>query len=70
MKTVLIKKYKHLQYLTQDRTRLECYMTAIQDKVINTKNYIKHIIEDTRTQEDFCRICHEEAETIEHMIAA
>jgi hypothetical protein len=44
----------------------EGFMIAIQDKIIMTKNYRKHIIKDS-TVEDKCRKCHMRGETIEHI---
>ena len=46
----------------------EGFMIAIQDKIIMTKNYRKHIIKDN-TVEDKCRKCHLRGETIEHIVS-
>jgi hypothetical protein len=46
----------------------EGFIIAIQDKVILTKNYRKHIIKDG-TVEDKCRKCHLTGETIEHIVS-
>lgn len=45
----------------------EGFMLAIQDKVIKTKNYRKHILKDSTLQNDKCRKCHRSNETIEHI---
>lgn len=45
----------------------EGFNLAIQDQVIATKNYKKFIIKDTNTQDDRCRKCHQQAETINHI---
>jgi hypothetical protein len=41
----------------------------IQDRVINTRNYKKHIC-DLQSTIDKCRICGTEGETIEHIISS
>jgi Reverse transcriptase (RNA-dependent DNA polymerase) len=46
----------------------EGFMMAIQDKVIMTNNYKKHIIKDA-TVEDKCRKCSNTGETIEHIVS-
>lgn len=46
----------------------EGFMTAIQDQVINTKNYKKYIIKDG-TRDDSCRRCKATSETIHHIIS-
>lgn len=46
----------------------EGFIVAIQDKVINTNNYKKHIIKSQET--DLCRRCHKPGETIEHITAS
>lgn len=45
------------------------YMMAIQDRVIATRNYKKHIIKEPNTN-DTCRRCNKNGETIEHIIGA
>lgn len=45
----------------------EGFMVAIQDEVINTKNYRKHIIKDTTIKDTKCRQCHSTEETIQHI---
>ncbi|KAI5720807.1 hypothetical protein M8J77_011910 [Diaphorina citri] len=45
----------------------EGFMVAIQDQVVNTKNYMKHIIKDPNVRDDRCRRCKEKAETIQHI---
>jgi hypothetical protein len=42
---------------------------AIQDRVINTRNYKKHIC-GLQSIIDKCRICETEGETIEHIISS
>ena len=46
----------------------EGFMLAIQDQIIETRNYKKHIIHDT--QIDLCRHCHCASETIQHITGA
>ena len=46
----------------------EGFIVAIQDKVISTKNYRKHIVKDGSI-EDKCRKCHMTSETIEHIVS-
>lgn len=48
----------------------EGFMMSIQDQVIATLNYRKHIIKDPAVTEDRCRMCGKEAENIEHLISA
>ncbi|XP_067139882.1 uncharacterized protein [Centruroides vittatus] len=45
----------------------EGFMIAIQDQVINTKNYRKHILKDATLTNDTCRKCHIMPETIQHI---
>lgn len=45
----------------------EGYMIAIQDNVIPTKNYRKHILKEDIT--DTCRKCGKQGETIDHVIS-
>lgn len=47
----------------------EGFMVAIQDQVIHTKNYMKHIIKDPNIQNDSCRRCRRKPETIQHVIS-
>ncbi|XP_045503596.1 uncharacterized protein LOC123700429 [Colias croceus] len=47
----------------------EGFMLAIQDQVIDTKNYRKYIIRDS-TSSDHCRHCHKQPETIQHITGA
>ena len=44
----------------------EGFMLAIQDQVINTRNYRKHILHDN-TVTDKCRRCNIDSETIQHI---
>lgn len=48
----------------------EGFMLAIQDEVIATRNYLKHIIKDPNIPEDRCRRCGSPGETIDHIISA
>ncbi|XP_041982517.1 uncharacterized protein LOC121735681 [Aricia agestis] len=48
----------------------EGFMLAIQDQVIDTKNYRKHIIRDRNVSSDHCRHCHKQPETIQHITGA
>ena len=48
----------------------EGFFIAIQDQVVNTKNYRKHIIKDPSVRDDRCRKCNEKAETIQHIMSA
>lgn len=45
----------------------EGFIIAIQDQVINTKNYRKHIIKDPLATNDKCRKCSTQPETIQHI---
>jgi hypothetical protein len=45
------------------------FIFAIQDRVINTRNYKKHIC-GLQSIIDKCRICGTEGETIEHIISS
>lgn len=45
----------------------EGFMVAIQDQIINTKNYQKYIIKDTTVVSDKCRLCNTNQETIDHI---
>jgi hypothetical protein len=47
----------------------EGFIFAIQDRVINTRNYKKHIC-GLESIIDKCRICGTEGETIEHIISS
>ena len=47
----------------------EGFLTAIQDQVISTLNYKKHILKQPDTDE-LCRRCGKESETIQHITAA
>lgn len=48
----------------------EGFMIAIQDQIINTKNYRKYIIKDPSLTDDKCRKCHNQPETIQHITGA
>ena len=41
-------------------------ITAAQDQALNTRYYSKHIIKQETT--DWCRMCHTQPETVEHII--
>ncbi|KAF2893595.1 hypothetical protein ILUMI_12577 [Ignelater luminosus] len=44
-------------------------LDELKDKVINTKNYKKYILQDKTLTDDKCRVCNQQQETIEHIIA-
>lgn len=46
----------------------EGFLIAIQDQVIATKNYRKYIMNDSQLQNDLCRKCNAEHETIQHIL--
>ena len=48
----------------------EGFIMAIQDQVINTRNYRKHILKDVTARNDTCRRCNEATETIQHITSA
>lgn len=48
----------------------EGFYMAIQDEVINTRNYCKYIIKDATIQDDRCRKCGKAPETIQHIIGS
>ncbi|XP_026323226.1 uncharacterized protein LOC113232673 [Hyposmocoma kahamanoa] len=48
----------------------EGFMIAIQDQIINTKNYRKFIIKDSSVINDKCRKCRIQPETIQHITGA
>ncbi|KAL4708559.1 hypothetical protein ACJJTC_014167 [Scirpophaga incertulas] len=48
----------------------EAFMIAIQDQVIDTRNYQKHIIQRSNLPTDLCRRCHKTSETIQHITGA
>lgn len=47
----------------------EGFLLAIQDQIIDTRNYRKHIIKDSSIS-DLCRHCHSASETIQHITGA
>ncbi|KAL1445943.1 hypothetical protein WDU94_010899 [Cyamophila willieti] len=62
------KKWSH-NYL---RTGLlfpetEGFIVAIQDQVVPTKNYLKYVVKDPGVQDDACRVCKKDRETIQHI---
>ena len=48
----------------------EGFMIAIQDQVIATRNYRKHIMKEIGQQTDLCRHCNSASETIQHITGA
>ncbi|KAL0867793.1 hypothetical protein ABMA27_008500 [Loxostege sticticalis] len=60
-------KWLQLGYLFPET---EGFLVAIQDQVINTKNYRKFIFRDSFLQNDSCRKCHRQSETIQHITGA
>ncbi|CAH2107788.1 unnamed protein product [Euphydryas editha] len=48
----------------------EGFIIAIQDQIVNTKNYRKFIIKDPSISNDKCRKCHLQPETIQHITGA
>ena len=40
---------------------------AIQDGVVKTRNYQKHIMKDSQISSDMCRLCGKQSETIQHI---
>ncbi|KAJ3660258.1 hypothetical protein Zmor_004714 [Zophobas morio] len=48
----------------------EGFVFAIQDQVINTKNYRKYIIKNPNIKNDCCRLCKAKPETIQHIISS
>ncbi|XP_064074799.1 uncharacterized protein LOC135194103 [Vanessa tameamea] len=65
--SVASNKWLKLGYLFPET---EGFLISIQDQVINTKNYRKHIIKDPSSLDDRCRKCHKNPETIQHIINA
>jgi len=49
--------------------KTECFLTAIQDQVILTRNYEKYILKQPDNDE-LCRRCGKESEIIQHITAA
>ncbi|KAL0882135.1 hypothetical protein ABMA27_000695 [Loxostege sticticalis] len=48
----------------------EGFMIAIQDQIINTRNYKKYILKDPHLITDKCRKCNRQSETIQHITSA
>ncbi|CAK1582520.1 unnamed protein product [Parnassius mnemosyne] len=48
----------------------EGFIIAIQDQIINTKNYRKYVIKDPTVTNDKCRKCFTQPETIQHITGA
>jgi hypothetical protein len=70
-----LRNYGNLDFLLFSRVissvfpETEGFIFAIQDRVINTRNYKKHIC-GLQSIIDKCRICGTEGETIEHIISS
>lgn len=47
----------------------EGFMLAIQDQVVKTRSYAKHVLKEDGVVSDLCRRCSEAKETIHHVIA-
>lgn len=47
----------------------EGFIIAIQDQVLPTRNYLKHVVKDPNVQDDTCRVCRADRETIQHITA-
>lgn len=47
----------------------EGFFISIQDQVVATKNHRKHIIKEPNLQDDKCRWCGQQSETIQHLMA-
>jgi len=47
----------------------EGFIMAIQDQVIETRNYRKHILKESEVVQDHCRVCGQKPETIQHLTA-
>lgn len=47
----------------------EGLVIAIQDRVVSTLNYRKHIIKDPAVTSDLCRLCNSTSESIEHVVS-
>lgn len=64
-----IDKLKSYTWLTKGELQPETegFIIAIQDQVIQTKNYLKYIVKDPNTQSDKCRKCNIQPETIQHI---
>ncbi|CAK1584730.1 unnamed protein product [Parnassius mnemosyne] len=48
----------------------EAFMLAIQDQVIDTRNFQRHIIRAPNLRTDTCRHCHSSPENIQHITSA
>lgn len=59
-------KWLKLGYLFPET---EGFIIAVQDQVINTRNYKKYILKEN-IETDTCRKCHRQPETIQHIIGA
>jgi len=64
-----INKLYSYAWLTKGELQPETegFTIAIQDQVIATKNYIKHILKDPNTHDDKCKRYHQFPETIDHI---
>ena len=58
--------FQWMEY-TELKGETEGLITAAQDQALNTRYYSKHIIKHGST--DRCRMCHNQAETLDHIIS-
>lgn len=65
-----IDRQASLEWLRQGNLfpETEGFVLSIQDQVIRTRNYEKHIMKE-RMETDKCRKCNVQAETVEHIIS-
>lgn len=47
----------------------EVFFISIQDQVVPTKNYRKYILKDPTLENDRCRMCNSDQETLKHLLA-
>ena len=59
--------FKWMKDNTGLKEETEGLIKAAQDQALNTRYYSKHIIKEGTT--DRCRMCHTQAETVEHIIS-
>lgn len=52
------------------RPTTESNVIAIQDQVLQTRNYRAYVIKDLPTSSDMCRVCSEPGETLDHVIGS
>lgn len=67
-----VDKVKSNEWLKRGKLfpETEGFMLAIQDQIIATRNYRKHIIKDANQPTDLCRHCNNASETIQHITGA